>query len=50
MAFGRGTAGRRGDCVVAAGQVGQAILDLVAGSGYDQDAYVLTGAGLRPLD
>jgi NAD(P)-dependent dehydrogenase (short-subunit alcohol dehydrogenase family) len=30
-------------------QAGQAITSLVTGSGYDQDAYVLTAAGLRPL-
>jgi NAD(P)-dependent dehydrogenase (short-subunit alcohol dehydrogenase family) len=29
--------------------VGQAITGLVAGSGLDQDAYVLSAAGLRPL-
>lgn len=27
----------------------QAIVDLAAGDGYDQDAYVLTAAGLRSL-
>ncbi len=31
------------------GRVGQAITDLVAGPGPDQDAYLLTAAGLRPL-
>jgi NAD(P)-dependent dehydrogenase (short-subunit alcohol dehydrogenase family) len=30
-------------------QVGQAIAGLVTGPGYDQDAYLLTAAGLRPL-
>jgi len=30
-------------------QVGQAITDLVTGDGYDQDAYLLTAAGLRPV-
>jgi NAD(P)-dependent dehydrogenase (short-subunit alcohol dehydrogenase family) len=30
-------------------QAGQAIIHLVTGPGYDQDAYVLTAAGLRPL-
>jgi NAD(P)-dependent dehydrogenase (short-subunit alcohol dehydrogenase family) len=30
-------------------QAGQAITDLVTGDAYDQDAYVLSGAGLRPL-
>lgn len=31
------------------GRVGQAITDLIAGPGPDQDAYLLTAAGLRPL-
>lgn len=31
------------------GQVGQAIIDLVTGPGPDQDAYLLTAAGLGPL-
>jgi NAD(P)-dependent dehydrogenase (short-subunit alcohol dehydrogenase family) len=30
-------------------QAGQAITGLVTGGGYDQDAYLLTAAGLRPL-
>lgn len=30
-------------------QAGQAIIELVTGPGPDQDAYLLTGAGLRPL-
>lgn len=30
-------------------QVGTAVLDLVNGSGYDQDAYLLTAAGLQPV-
>jgi NAD(P)-dependent dehydrogenase (short-subunit alcohol dehydrogenase family) len=30
-------------------QAGQAITDLVTEDGYDQDAYLLTAAGLRPL-
>jgi NAD(P)-dependent dehydrogenase (short-subunit alcohol dehydrogenase family) len=30
-------------------QAGQAITDLVTGDAYDQDAYVLSGAGLQPL-
>jgi NAD(P)-dependent dehydrogenase (short-subunit alcohol dehydrogenase family) len=30
-------------------QVGQAVTNLVTGSGYGQDAYLLTTAGLRPL-
>ena len=29
-------------------QVGQAVVDLT-GPGWDQDAYLITGAGLRPL-
>ena len=29
--------------------IGQAVTELVSGPGPDQDAYVLTGAGLRPL-
>ena len=29
--------------------VGQAVTGLVTGPGPDQDAYLLTGAGLRPL-
>jgi NAD(P)-dependent dehydrogenase (short-subunit alcohol dehydrogenase family) len=29
---------------------GQAVIDLVTADGYDQDAYVLTSAGLRPLN
>lgn len=28
---------------------GQAIVDLAAGDGHDQDAYMLTAAGLRSL-
>jgi len=28
---------------------GRAMVDLVSGDGYDRDAYVLTGTGLRPL-
>jgi len=35
--------------VLTAGRVGQAVTDLAAGTGYDQDAYLLTTAGLRPL-
>jgi NAD(P)-dependent dehydrogenase (short-subunit alcohol dehydrogenase family) len=31
------------------GQAGQAITGLVTGRGYDQNAYLLTAAGLRPL-
>ena len=34
---------------LTAERVGQAITDLVTGTGYDQDAYLLTAAGLRPL-
>jgi NAD(P)-dependent dehydrogenase (short-subunit alcohol dehydrogenase family) len=34
---------------LGAERVGQAITDLVTGTGYDQDAYLLTAAGLRPL-
>ena len=30
-------------------RVGRAITDLVTGPGLDQDAYLLTAAGLRPL-
>jgi NAD(P)-dependent dehydrogenase (short-subunit alcohol dehydrogenase family) len=30
-------------------QAGQAIVDLVSGDAHDQDAYLLTAAGLRPL-
>jgi hypothetical protein len=30
-------------------RVGQAITDLVTGAGLDQDAYLLTAAGLGPL-
>ena len=30
-------------------QVGQAVFDLVTGPGHDQDAYLLTAAGLSPL-
>ena len=30
-------------------QVGQAVTALVTGPGHDQDAYLLTAAGLRPL-
>jgi NAD(P)-dependent dehydrogenase (short-subunit alcohol dehydrogenase family) len=30
-------------------QAGQAVIDLVAGDAYDQSAYLLTAAGLRPL-
>jgi hypothetical protein len=30
-------------------QAGKAITDLATGTGYDQDAYLLTAAGLRPL-
>jgi NAD(P)-dependent dehydrogenase (short-subunit alcohol dehydrogenase family) len=30
-------------------QAGQAVVDLVTGDSYDQDAYLLTAAGLRPL-
>jgi NAD(P)-dependent dehydrogenase (short-subunit alcohol dehydrogenase family) len=30
-------------------QAGHAVTDLVTGDAYDQDAYVLSGAGLRPL-
>jgi NAD(P)-dependent dehydrogenase (short-subunit alcohol dehydrogenase family) len=32
-----------------AGQAGQAVVDLVTGDAHDQDAYLLTTAGLRPL-
>ena len=34
---------------LTADQVGQAVTDLVTGPGPDQDAYLLTAAGLRPL-
>ena len=34
---------------LTAERVGQAVTDLVTGAGYDQDAYLLTAAGLRPL-
>jgi NADP-dependent 3-hydroxy acid dehydrogenase YdfG len=34
---------------LTAERVGQAITDLVTGTGYDQVAYLLTAAGLRPL-
>jgi NADP-dependent 3-hydroxy acid dehydrogenase YdfG len=37
------------DPVLTPDQVGQAITGLVAGPGPDQDAYLLTAAGLRPL-
>jgi NAD(P)-dependent dehydrogenase (short-subunit alcohol dehydrogenase family) len=30
-------------------QAGQAVVDLVTGDAHDQDAYLLTTAGLRPL-
>lgn len=46
---GADAAARTGGRALTPGQAGQAIIDLVAGSGYDQDAYVLTAAGLRPL-
>jgi len=29
--------------------IGQAVVELITGPGPDHDAYVLTGAGLRPL-
>jgi NAD(P)-dependent dehydrogenase (short-subunit alcohol dehydrogenase family) len=35
--------------VVTPDLAGRAVVDLVSGDGYDRDAYVLTGAGLRPL-
>jgi NAD(P)-dependent dehydrogenase (short-subunit alcohol dehydrogenase family) len=35
--------------VLTAEQVGRAITDLVTGDAYDQDAYLLTAAGLRPV-
>jgi NAD(P)-dependent dehydrogenase (short-subunit alcohol dehydrogenase family) len=34
---------------LTAERAGQAITDLATGAGYDQDAYLLTAAGLRPL-
>jgi len=43
-----GPAGGPGPAVTPEG-IGQAVVELVTGPGPDQDAYVLTGAGLRPL-
>lgn len=47
---GADAAGRAGQGpALAPGQVGQAVTDLVTGSGPGHDAYLLTAAGLRPL-
>jgi hypothetical protein len=35
--------------VLIPAQVGQAVTGLVTGPGPDQDAYLVTAAGLRPL-
>ena len=44
------TASRRGPGpALTPEQVGQAVVDLVTDDAYDQNAYVLTAAGLRPL-
>ena len=45
---GAGAAPSTGGPALTPGQPGQAIVDLT-GPGYDQDAYLLTAAGLRPL-
>jgi NADP-dependent 3-hydroxy acid dehydrogenase YdfG len=46
---GADAAVRTGGPALTPEQAGQAITDLVTGSGYDQDAYLLAPAGLRPL-
>jgi NAD(P)-dependent dehydrogenase (short-subunit alcohol dehydrogenase family) len=47
---GNGAAARGGPGgVLTPVQVGQAVIDLVTGPGPDQDAYLVTAAGLRPL-
>jgi NAD(P)-dependent dehydrogenase (short-subunit alcohol dehydrogenase family) len=46
---GAGSATRTGGQPLTPEQVGQAIVGLVTGSGDDQDAYLVTPAGLRPL-
>jgi NAD(P)-dependent dehydrogenase (short-subunit alcohol dehydrogenase family) len=47
---GTGAAARGGPGgVLTPAQVGQAVTGLVTGSGPDQDAYLVTAAGLRPL-
>ena len=47
---GAGAAARGGPGgVLTPEQVGQAVTGLVTGSGPDQDAYLVTAAGLRPL-
>jgi len=46
---GTGAAAPTGGPALTPEQAGQAITDLVTGSGPDQDAFVLTAAGLRPL-
>jgi len=43
-----GPAGGPGPAVTPEG-AGRAVIELVSGPGPDQDAYLLTGAGLRPL-
>ena len=43
-----GPAGGPGPAVTPAG-IGRAVTELVSGPRPDQDAYLLTGAGLRPL-
>jgi NAD(P)-dependent dehydrogenase (short-subunit alcohol dehydrogenase family) len=40
---------RLGGQVLTPDDAGKAVTDLIAGSGYDQDAYLLTAAGLTPL-
>ena len=42
-------AARTGGPALAPEQACEAMTDLVTGPGYDQDAYLLTAAGLRPL-
>jgi hypothetical protein len=47
---GAGAAARGGPGPALTPQdAGKAVIDLVAGTAYDRDAYVLTSAGLRPL-
>ena len=46
---GAGAAARGGGEPLTPEQAGQAITALVTGDGYDQDAYLLAAAGLRPL-
>ena len=46
---GAAVAARTGGQALTPEQAGQAITDLVTSPGRDQDAYLITGAGLRPL-